>query len=402
MTLEIDGSRLCLADMVAVARNHERVRVSLKARAKMQAARQVVEEALADDAQVYGLTTGVAERKRAFLGQEDRSQFSRSLISTHRVAQGRPAPEDVTRGTMLCLANSLAKGAAGVRPTLVELIVELLNDGYTPPVRRLGSVGQADLGQMADLAHGILERSGFELAEGEGLALVDNNAFATAWCGLALADAEQMLECQDVAAALDLEGFQANLSILHPIIDEMRRHPGLVSSLERLRALLEGSYLYEEGAPRNLQDPLTFRCIPQIHGAARETLNYARALVETELNSSQGNPIVVTSERRVISVGNFDIGPVAAAIDFVRIAFAPVVTSANERAVKLLQSPFSGLAPGLAAGTESGQDGLAELAVACQGIAAEARTLAHPVSVNADRKREHLLTQFALIENGST
>jgi histidine ammonia-lyase len=347
---------------------------------RMQAARTVVEEVLAAGDPVYGLTTGVAERKRVLLDPADRRRFNQRLVLSHRIAQGDAAPPDVVRGAMLCLANSYAKGVVGVRPELAEMVITLLNDGFAPSVRRLGSVGQGDLGPMADLAHGLIAQSGFEVAENEGLALVNSNAFATAWATLALVDAESLLSTLDVAGALDLEAFGANLTSLHPIITETRPFPGLKSTLEQLRALLQGSYLWEPGAARFLQDPLTFRCIPHIHGAARDATAYARTIMQLELNSSQGNPVVVLEERRVVSVGNFDIGPVAAALDFVRIALAPVVTSANERAVKLLQSPLSGLTAGLAAEHESADDALAELAVAGQALTVEARTLAHPVS----------------------
>jgi histidine ammonia-lyase len=233
---------------------------------------------------------------------------------------------------------------------------------------------------MADLAHGLITRSGFEVAENEGLALVSSNAFATAWACLALADAQTLMDAFDVAGALDLEAFGANLTSLHPVIEQTRPFPGLAATLRTLRTLLDGSYLWQPKAARFLQDPLTFRCLPQIHGAARDALGYAGNILQLELNSSQSNPVVVKAERRIVSVGNFDIGPLAAALDFIRIALAPVVTSANERMVKLLQAPFSGLPAGLAAAAGTPDDALSELAVAGQAITVEARTLAHPVS----------------------
>jgi histidine ammonia-lyase len=380
MTVVVDGTSLTIEDVVAVARRHERVKLAAAARAQMAAAHAVVEEALAAGDPVYGLTTGVAERKRVLLETSERRLFSRRLVLSHRVAQGDAAPADVVRGAMLCLANGYANGVTGVRPELAEMIISMLNEGFVPRVRRLGSVGQADLGPLSDLAHGILERNGFTLAEGEGLALLNSNAFATAWACLAMADTGQLMSVLDVAAALDLEAFRANLTSLHPIVGQTRPFPGLQATLERLRCLLDGSDLWAAGAARNLQDPLTFRCIPQIHGAARDAVGYARTVLGLELNSSQGNPVVVLSERRIISVGNFDIGPVAAALDFVRIALAPVVTSANERAIKLLQRPSSGLAAGLAAEPLSADDALAELAVAGQALTAELRMLAPPVS----------------------
>src|SRR5580700_6082425 len=384
MTIMLNGSNLTVTQVVAAARHGEAVALAPEAIAAMRQSRAVVEEVLNGGEPVYGLTTGVGERKSFLLDPAERQRFNHRLVLNHRIAQGDVAPADVVRGAMLCLANSYAKGVTGVRPELAEMIVTLLNEGFAPPVRRLGSIGQGDLGPMADLAHGLITRSGFEVAENEGLALVSSNAFTTAWACIATADADRLMSVFDVAGALDLEAFGANLTCLHPVIEQTRPFPGLAATLSQLRALLAGSYLWQPGAARFLQDPLTFRCIPHIHGAARDALDYARNILHLELNSSQSNPVVVVpagnEPGRIVSVGNFDTGPLAAALDFLRIALAPVVTSANERAVKLLQAPYSGLPAGLAALSGSPDDALAELATSGQAITVEARTLAHPVS----------------------
>src|SRR6478752_6231939 len=402
MTISLNGSDLTVTQVVAAARHGETVALAPEAIAAMRRSRAVVQDILARSEPVYGLTTGVGERKSYLLDPAERQRFNHRLVLNHRIAQGDAAPADVVRGAMLCLANSYAKGVTGVRPELAEMIVTLLNEGFAPPVRRLGSIAQGDLGPMADLAHGLITRSGFEVAENEGLALVSSNAFTTAWACLATADAEALLAVFDVAGALDLEAFGANVACLHPVIEQIRPFPGLAATLRQLRLLLAGSYLWQPGAARFLQDPLTFRCLPQIHGAARDALGYVMNILQIELNSSQSNPVVVPAGNlpgepgsepgngpgnghgnghgRIVSVGNFDIGHLAAALDFLRIALAPVVTSANERAVKLLQAPYSGLPAGLAAGAGSPDDALAELAVAGQAITVEARTLAHPVS----------------------
>ncbi len=391
MTITLNGRDLTVTQVVAAARHGETVALAPEALAAMRRSRAIVQDVLAGGEPVYGLTTGVGERKAYLLDPAERQRFNHRLVLNHRIAQGDAAPADVVRGAMLCLANSYAKGVTGVRPELAEMIVTLLNEGYAPPVRRLGSIGQGDLGPMADLAHGLITRSGFEVAENEGLALVSSNAFTTAWACLATADAEALLAVFDVAGALDLEAFGANVACLDPVIEQIRPFPGLAATLHQLRLLLAGSYLWQPGAARFLQDPLTFRCLPQVHGAARDALGYVMSILQIELNSSQSNPVVVPAtndpghepgneQGRIVSVGNFDIGHLAAALDFLRIALAPVVTSANERAVKLLQAPYSGLPAGLAAGAGSPDDALAELAVAGQAITVEARTLAHPVS----------------------
>src|SRR6266702_3364971 len=308
MTISLNGSDLTVTQVVAVARHGEPVALAPEAIAGMRRSRAVVQDVLATGEPVYGLTTGVGERKAYLLDPAGQQRFNQRLVLNHRIAQGDTAPPDVVRGAMLCLANSYAKGVTGVRPELAEMIVTLLNEGFAPPVRRLGSIGQGDLGPMADLAHGLITRSGFEVAENEGLALVSSNAFTTAWACIATADAEALLSVFDVAGALDLEAFGANLTCLHPVIEQTRPFPDLAATLHQLRLLLAGSYLWQPGAARFLQDPLTFRCIPHIHGAARDALDYARNILHLELKSSQSNPVVVVStgneQGRIVSVVN--------------------------------------------------------------------------------------------------
>jgi histidine ammonia-lyase len=253
MTIMLNGSDLTVTQVVAAARHGEAVVLAPEAIVTMRESRAVVEEVLNGGEPVYGLTTGVGERKSFLLDPAERQRFNHRLVLNHRIAQGAAAP----------------------------------------------------------------------------------------------ADAHALMSVFDVAGALDLEAFGANLTCLHPIIEQTRPFPGLGATLGRLRTLLAGSYLWRPGAARFLQDPLTFRCIPHIHGAARDALAYTRTILQLELNSSQSNPVVVVAERRIVSVGNFDIGPLAA---------------------------------GLAAIAGSPDDALSELAVAGQAITVEARTLAHPVS----------------------
>jgi histidine ammonia-lyase len=232
MTIALNGSNLTVTQVVAVSRHGEAVALAPGAIAAMRQSRAVVEEVLNGGKPVYGLTTGVGERKSFLLDPAGRQRFNHRLVQNHRIAQGDVAPADVVRGAMLCLANSYAKGVTGVRPELYEMIITLLNEGFAPPVRRLGSIGQGDLGPMADLAHGLISRSGFEVAENEGLALVSSNAFTTAWACIATADADRLLDVFDVAGALDLEAFGANLTCLHPVIEQTRPFPGLAITVE--------------------------------------------------------------------------------------------------------------------------------------------------------------------------
>jgi histidine ammonia-lyase len=378
MTVVLTGNDLTLDEVLRVARKRERVVVAPQAVERMRAARAIVERAVERGDMVYGSTTGVAARKRVRIGPGEIEQFNRLLIQSHRVGQGPDAAADVVRATMLRSANGFAAGTAGVRPELSERLVSALNEGEAPRVRLLGSVGQSDLAPNADVAHHLF--GDFPLAAGEALALVNNNAFATGFAALAIADARRLLDALHVAGALDLEAFAANLAIIHPAVPESRPYPGLRTSVERLTELLEGSALWSPGAARNLQDPLTFRGLPQVLGATWDALEFASGQLALELNAANSNPLVVLGEERIISVANLDIVALPAALDFLRIALAPALTAANERLTKLLQAPFSGLPDGLAAAPGLHEDGLAELGNAGHALTAEARLLAHPVS----------------------
>jgi histidine ammonia-lyase len=385
VSVVLTGTGLTLEEVVRVAREGEQVELAPGVSDRMRAARSLVEEALRAGDQVYGLTTGVGMRK-LFAIDEDQAEFNRRLVRGHLIGQGEPAPSDAVRATMIKLANSLAQGCTGVRPELGALVVEALNAGVTPSVRMLGSVGQADLAALADLAEGLL--GDFELEAGEALVLIDTNAFSTGLAALALADCTTLLGSLEVAGALDLEAFAANLSVVDPAVAAARPYAGLGATISRLRTLLEGSSLWNE-RPRNLQDPLTFRTLPQVQGAASDAVAYATSVLEVELNAHQGNPLVDPGRGKILSVGNFDVVPLAAALDFVRIALAPALTSAAERALKLLQASLTGLPEGLGARPHLAEPALSELGAAVQGIVAEARLLAQPVSFELASTTQH-------------
>ncbi len=371
-TVVLTGRDLRLADVVSVARDGAAVVLAPAAIERMGAAHAVAESAIADGAPAYGVTTGVGVRKR--FGVEAPGH-DRLLVRQHLIGQGPPAPHDAVRATTLRLANALASGTTTARPALAEHVVTALNDDRLPPVRTLGSVGQADLAAMADLAEGLL--AGFALAQGEAVALINQNAFATGLGALALHDALLLVDALDLAGALDYEALAANRDALHPAIGVARPYPGLQTTLARIAGLLDGS-IAEAHA---LQDPLSFRTLAQVNGAARDALGFVHGQVEIELNAAQSNPLVLTDEHRLVSVGNFEIQPLATALDLARLALAPALTTAAERAVKLLQAPLTGLTVGLGARHGLAESALSELGIAVQAFASEARLLAQPVSL---------------------
>lgn len=371
MTVVLDGRSLTLEDVVCVAREGVRVDVAPEAFERVARARGHVDAVVASDIAAYGLTTGVGVRKRA---RVERAGHDRLLVRQHLIAQGAAAPDDVVRATTLRLANALARGTTAARPELVRLVVDRLNEDRLPRVRMLGSVGQSDLAPLADLADGLLD--GFEPVQGEAIALLNQNAFSTGWGALAVADALVLLDAVDVAAALDVEAFGAAPAAFDPVVAESRPYPGVAASLERLVELLDGS----ERVPRNLQDPLVFRTIPHLHGAARDAFAFVTGQLGIELNAVQSNPLVA-DDGRILSVGTFEAAALATALDVARLALAPVLSSAAERAVKLLQAPLTGLSDGLGERPGLAESALSELGIAVQAFAAEARLLAQPVSL---------------------
>jgi histidine ammonia-lyase len=396
----LTGDDLSIEDVVRVARRGARVEVSAAALERVRRAREVVDRVLERGDLVYGANTGVGSLSRYRVPLENLEQFSAKLVSRHTTHQGAEVPPEVVRAMMVTRANGMAKGGVGVRTELVRAFVDALNAGVHPVVRLGGSVGQADLAEMAEIGQVLIGRgeadyegrrmpgaealaaAGLEparLKAKEGLALISANGVTMGHGSLVLADVAGLLDAFDVTAALSLEAFGGNLSTIHPEAARMRPHPGQARAADRLREMLSGSYLWRPGAARNLQDPLSFRCVPQTHGACYDAHAYARGTMEVEINAASDNPLVLLDDQSIISVGNFDVVALAVAFDLLRIAVAQVVHLANERIQKHLWSQFSGLPTGLAA--RDGDEGLRPLGYTSASLAAEARVLANPVSL---------------------
>jgi histidine ammonia-lyase len=400
--VELTGDDLSVDEVVAIARGQAQVRVTDGALKRVGEAREVVERLLASGESVYGLNTGLGSFYRYRITPEQLGRFAFATVADQTSSYGRPLPADVVRAMMLTRANGMAKAGVGVRRELILLLVGLLNSGVLPVVREVGSVGQGDLSEMSDIGKVLigmgraeiggrvvsgreaLEAVGLEpieLAPKEALALISANGVTLGRGALVLSDVADLVDSLQMAAALSLEGFAGNLSIIHPGTARLQPQIGLNTAAARLRELLDGSFLWQPGAARNLQDPLSFRCIPRTHGALYDVLAYARLTLESELNAANDNPLVLIKEDTIISVGNFDIAAVAMAFDLVRLAIANALKVANERVQKLLWRHFSDLPSALAA-DEGPTNGLKPMGRWCAALAAEARSLANPVSID--------------------
>src|SRR5579862_1102767 len=402
-TIVLTGDDLTVDCVESVARQRARVDLDPEALRRVREARAVVERALASGAAVYGLNTGLGSLSRHRIPVEKIGDFAFATVADQTGSMyGRPLTTDVVRAMMLSRANGMAKAGVGVRRELVELIVNALNAGVHPIVRRVGSVGQGDLSEMADVGKVLIGRGlaefGGETLEGaealrraglepitlearEALALIASNGVTMGFGSLVLVDAADLAESMLIANTLSFEAFRANLSIIHEAAGRMRPHAGEVAASARLRELMAGSWLWEPGAARNLQDPLSVRCAPQTAGALYDALSLARGTMEIELNSAGDNPLVVVDEDAIVSVGNFDVVALAMAFDFVRLGFVHAAQVTNERVQKLLWDHFSGLPTGLTA-TDGPTGGLRPLGRSVAALVAEARLLANPVSLN--------------------
>jgi len=374
MTVTITGTDLTIEEIVRVARQGEKVALGAGVIERMRRCRAIVENARTAKQPVYGLNTGLGVLKRTHLSESDDGDgFNRRTLHSNRLAQGPAASPDIGRAQVLRQINHFALGTPGVRPELAARLVEYLNQGGQPRLKLLGG----SLHTGADAAVRIL--SDFKLAPNEGLALMGIGALG-GHAALAFWDARVLMEAMDASGALAFEAFAGQADHLHPHAVAVRPYPGFAKSLSRIRGLLEGSFIWRPGAARNLQDPASFRALAQIQGALHDVMDFAAAQFAVQLNASQGNPIVVLEEERVISAANFDLTPLLLALDSVRTAFGTALIQSQERTVKLLDKLWSGLPTGLTEQEAVGEAGLSIYQVLVAHLTPEANLLSQPVT----------------------
>lgn len=373
----ITGFDLTIDGLVRIARDKAQVSVTAEAVERMKAARAVVDNVVARGEKVYGVTTSVGAKTGVPLAPDRIGEFNRRLLLTHNVAHGPLAPHEAVRAMMAVLLNAMASGRLGVRPLLAERLAAALNEDRAIEVHIWGSMGQSDMAPITDLALALY--SDVELQAGEALAMLNSSALALGTAALAMADLRDVLDQWSLIAALSMEGFAANPSIVSNAALQSRPFAGLKRHGERIRAYLAGSYIFAKGGPRHLQDPLSFRSLPLLHGTAADSLSFAYGQVESELSASQNNPIVSIEEQALVSVANFDTVSLSMALDIARLGFAPVMTASAERVAKQVDSFWSGLTVGLIEEDGVGLPGFNGLAQFHKAITSEARLATMPV-----------------------
>jgi histidine ammonia-lyase len=404
----VDGRGLSLEDVARVA-NGARVRLASEARERMQASRAVVEAAISSGRPVYGVTTGFGRLADTAIPLDQLAALQVNLLRSHAAGVGEPLSERVARAVALLRANTLAGGRCGVRPVLCELLLEHLNADVRPRIPAQGSVGAS--GDLAPLAHlgltligegeawrdgawipagVVLAEKGIEpldLAPKEGIALINGTQVMTAIGTLALLGAERLVESTDVAGAMSLEAMRGTRAALQAAIHESRPHPGQIASAKRLRALLgETSGIAESHAGcGKVQDAYSLRCMPQVHGAARDALAHVRRVLEIEINAATDNPLVFAEapeEERIVSGGNFHGAPVASALDLLAIAITDLASISERRIQSLMDPAFSEL-PAFLTPEPGLQSGFMMYQVTAAALVSECKGLAHPASVDS-------------------
>lgn len=411
---------LCLGDdeltldaIAEVARGGRRVIVGDRAQAAMLRARQVVDRVVAGgDAApaVYGVNTGFGALAEVRISAAEVARLQQNLVRSHAAGVGAPLPRDAVRAMMLLRAAVLATGRSGARALCCERLCELLNAGVHPVIPARGSVGASgDLAPLAHLALGMIGEGDAEyggetmpaaealrranlaplvLEAKEGLTLLNGTQHMTAVGGLTLLDAEATCRIADVAGALSLEALKGTARAFDPRVVGARPHPGQIAVAAFLRELLTGSPLAESHKDcGKVQDPYSLRCMPQVHGASRDVLAFARTVLEREAQSSTDNPLVFVDGAdgagEMISGGNFHGQPVAMALDAAAIAVAELA-NISERRIEQLVNPHlsSGLPPFLA--PDSGlNSGFMIAQVSAAALVSENKVLAHPASVDS-------------------
>ena len=402
----LDGTTLTLAQLLAVADDGLRVGLAPDAAARVDAARVVVDRQAAGTQAVYGINTGFGALAESAIPRGALGALQLNLLRSHAAGVGEPLPVRAVRATMLLRAHVLAKGYSGIRRSTLEALIELLNRRVHPRVPSRGSVGAS--GDLAPLAHlalvligegeatvgdapevwpgrEALRAAGLDpltLGPKEGLALINGTQPSTAVAALALEGASRLARAADIAAALSIDALRGSVHPFDARIHAARPHPGQGASAANIRALLAGSAINRshEHCGR-VQDAYSMRCAAQVHGAARDSLDFVRTTVTTEANSATDNPMVFAADDDIVSGGNFHGAPVAIAADIIVLALAQLVTISERRSDRLVNPALSELPAFLT--TDSGlHSGYMMAQVTAAALASEIKTLCHPASVD--------------------
>src|SRR5699024_3679651 len=368
--------------------------------------RQAVERIVADEKTVYGINTGFGKFSDVIINTEDVEDLQLNLIRSHACGIGDPFPEVVSRAMMVLRLNALLKGFSGVRPILVELLAELINKCVHPLIPQQGSLGAS--GDLATLSHlalvligegqvykedgqsvnaaSILREKGIEpimLQSKEGLALINGTQAMVAMGVVNYFEAEQLAYDSEWISALSMEGLEGIIDAFHPAVHEARGYPQQVAVAQRMREWLEDSQLITRQGEKRVQDAYSIRCIPQVHGASWQALDYVKEKLEIEANAATDNPLIFDGGELVISGGNFHGQPIALAMDFMKIAVSELA-NISERRIERLVNPQLNDLPAFLSPQPGLQSGAMIMQYAAASLVSENKTLGQPASVDSN------------------
>ncbi|CAM3999836.1 histidine ammonia-lyase [Mesobacillus thioparans] len=400
----LTGESLTLEQIRQVCYQDEIVGISQESMEKVKKSREAVEKIVAEKRTIYGINTGFGKFSDVIIDERDVNSLQLNLIRSHACGVGDPFPEVVSRAMILLRLNALIKGYSGIRPVIVERLKELLNLQIHPVVPQQGSLGASgDLAPLSHLALVLLgegkvfyqgkvcvtseayEKEGLEAIElkaKEGLALINGTQAMTAMGVVNWLEANDLAYQSEWIASLTMEGLEGVIDAFHPAVHAARGYQQQMDVAERMRDLLAGSKLTTRQGEKRVQDAYSLRCIPQVHGASWQALDYVKEKLEIEMNAATDNPLIFDSGETVISGGNFHGQPIAIAMDFMKIAVAEFASISERRIERLVNPQLNDLPPFL-----SPQPGLQSGAMIMQYSAAslvsENKTLAHPASVDS-------------------
>ena len=400
----LDGASLTVEHVVAVAEGRGQVGIAPGALEQMQRSRARVDEAMRGTKPVYALNTGVGLLANIRLADDEIEVMQVNLIRSHCCGVGAPLPTRVVRGMMLIRANVLAKGLSGIRAEVAERICDLLNCGITPVVPSRGSVGASgDLSPLAHMALALigegraeyrgevldaavcLQRAGLtplKLLGKEGISLLNGTQAMLSIGCLQLQEMEDLFYAAQTTAALSIEALRGTAAAFDARLHAARPHAGQVLSAGHLLGLLEGSTIPRtHGEGSRIQDAYCLRCIPQVHGAAWDTMQFARGVFEIELNSATDNPLVF--EDAIVSGGNFHGAPLALALDYLAIAVCQLAGISERRTERLMNPTLNEGLPAFLASQPGIESGMMMAQVTSAALVAEMRVLASPASTGS-------------------
>ena len=405
MTIILDGSSLTIEKLVAIARFSEKVDLAPEALERIKICRAMVEEKLAAKEIMYGTNTGIGEFSEKILSDEQVNEFQKYLIYNHAAGIGDPAPLEQVRGALAGRINVHAHGNSGCRPEITLTLVEMLNKGVTPVVCNKGSVGAC--GDLAPMAQAMLllmgegeafyngerlsgaeamRRAGIKvpgLQARDGLAAINGSNLLTAMSALQIHDMERFLKQAEIAAAMSIEALLGNMKPYNAKLHELRGFKGAVSSAANIRKVVEGSDLTTGKMKTKVQDAYSMRSTPQVIGAARDAVAYARAQVEIELNGVGDNPIFVPELKLTLTGANFQGSPVALPMDMAGAAITMTCVLSERRMNRLTNPALSQGLPDFLAHEPGFYSGLMLSQYTADHLIVEQRILSAPASIQS-------------------